>query len=100
MLAALRCGGGNGANAGATAADVTASCNAYCDSYIAKACPDPFYSSAVVCKTDEACDSMPPASASCYAAAKAYYDCEKGQPDICADDGCDSQFTTYDTTCP
>ncbi len=96
VLAASGCGGSSGG--GATLAEATASCNAWCDAYIAEACADPLYTTADECKTTEC--SPETASASCYAAVKALYDCEKTQADICGDTGCTSQVGAAISACP
>jgi hypothetical protein len=74
-----------------SSADVIASCNAYCAAVIAKNCPDPPYSSLEECKTSE-CSVLAKAPASCQTPLKTYYECEASQADLCADEGCTSQF--------
>jgi hypothetical protein len=95
VLAASRC---SSSGSSATLAEATASCNAYCDAYIAAACTDSLYTSADECKTTECAPET--GSASCYAAVKAFYDCEKTQADICGDTGCTNQLGAAISACP
>jgi len=97
VLSASGCGSSSG-GASASQADAVASCNAWCDAYIAAACADPLYTSAADCKTTEC--SPETASAACYAAVKALYDCEKTQADICGDTGCTNQVGAAISACP
>ena len=95
-LATNGCGGDSNGGGGGAAA--LASCNSYCDAYIAKACATPFYASAAECKSTE-CEDTSAAPANCNTAIKTYYDCRTAQADLCADDGCDTQFTAIITAC-
>ena len=90
VFATSGCGDSGG---GGNSAAALASCNSYCDAYIAKACPaPPLYTTVAECKMNECEDDTSGAPANCNAAIKTYYDCRQTQADLCADDGCDSQF--------
>lgn len=95
LATAIGCGS-SGSSVDRTAA--IASCNAYCDMFGAAACPAPaLYASAADCKTNN-CTPLSSSPAGCQTALVTFYDCEKTQADICADDGCDTQFAAL-TTC-
>lgn len=96
VFAASSCGDSKGG--GGNSAAALASCNSYCDAYIAKACASAFYATAAECKTDECVDTSA-APANCNATVKTYYDCRQAQADLCADDGCDSQFAAIIGAC-
>jgi hypothetical protein len=74
-----------------------ASCNDYCAKYIAAACPSSRYSTVDDCRTNE-CARYSNAPADCQTAARALYDCEQTQADICGNTGCSNQLAAV-TTC-
>jgi hypothetical protein len=63
--------GGGGGDAAKSA------CNAYCDAAIAKACAD-----SADCKSFE-CSDIEKSTGTCATEMKRYYDCMKGQADVC-----------------
>jgi hypothetical protein len=93
-MALMACGSGSSGNSSA----VKASCMSYCDAYIQKACDNSFYASVTECKTQE-CDPLGAGSSACLTALTTYYDCRKGQADLCADNGCDSQSQAFVSAC-
>ena len=72
-------------------------CNAYCD---AQQTSCGIYSSADECKATE-CDSnsLMLAPADCQEAAKAYYDCLNGVPNVCDPSACSEQLTAVISAC-
>jgi hypothetical protein len=95
-VALTACGSGSGSSGNSGA--VKASCMSYCDAYIQKACADSFYASVTECKTQE-CDPLGAGSSGCLTALVTYYDCRKGQADLCLDNGCDSQSEAFFSAC-
>ena len=93
-MATIGCGSSSGGDPAAT----QASCSAYCTAYIAAACPTPVYASVDDCNSAE-CAPFASAPSKCQSALKTYYDCRATQADICADTGCDSQFTAVVANC-
>lgn len=91
-VAATGCGGDGGGGASGSAAATMASCSAYCTAYIAKACADPIYTSLADCTTND-CGVIAAIPDRCQAKMQAYYDCRKGQADLCGDSGCSSELT-------
>jgi len=69
------------------------SCKQVCDKSVS--CPISFGADA--CK--QICDAHSQASAACQDALKALSDCQLKAADICADTGCDSESTAYNTAC-
>ena len=65
------------------------SCNAYCDAYLDAQCPD--YVDIAACKATE-CEDIPVQPSICQTKIKAYYDCQKGQTDVCSFDTCAAEF--------
>jgi hypothetical protein len=92
-VTAAGCGSDGGGGGGGTVAATTASCNAYCTAYIAKACTDPMYTSAAECMTED-CGVIAGVPDRCQGKLQAYYDCRKGQADLCGDTACGSELTT------
>ena len=82
----------DGAGISGSAEATMASCTAYCTAYIAKACADPMYTSLTDCTTND-CAVILAIPDRCQAKMQAYYDCRKGQADLCGDSGCSSQLT-------
>jgi len=93
VIATSGCG-----DSGPSAAEITASCTAFCDGYGAAACTDPIYPDAVWCKSVE-CVDFSSGSDDCRKATKTFYDCEKSQADICANDGCGGQAISRVIAC-
>ena len=85
-------GCGSAGEATGDPAAAKASCDAYCQAYIAKACPDPLYTTLDACKMAE-CFHLPEAPGICQTKIKTYYDCQTAQADICGDMGCAAQFS-------
>lgn len=92
-LTASGCGsdGGGGTTTGSLEA-TKASCNAYCTALIAKNCADPMYVSMAEC-LDVDCGPVSDVPTKCQAKLQAYYDCRKGQADLCGDTGCGAELT-------
>ena len=90
--------GAGGCSSGPSAAEVTASCGAYCDMYAAAACEIPIYTDAAACKADE-CQDTSSLSDDCRQAFKDFYECQRTQADICADDGCLGALLNVATAC-
>jgi hypothetical protein len=84
--------GSDGGGLGGSAEATMASCNAYCTAYVAKNCADPMYTSFADCTTKD-CGVIQAIPDRCQAKMQAYYDCRKGQTDLCEDSGCSSQLT-------
>jgi len=82
------CGGKSSAGGSSVASD---SCRAYCTAVIAKNCPLPIYGTVDECQAAE-CGNLASAPAECQGPLKTYYDCERSQADLCADDGCTAQL--------
>ena len=93
LVTTAGCGSDGGGGGEGSVAATTASCNAYCTAYIAKNCADPFYASVAECMTDD-CGVIAGVPDRCQGKLQAYYDCRKGQADLCEDSGCGSQLTT------
>jgi hypothetical protein len=88
VLVAGSCGS---KNAGSGAAGAVDACNAYCIALVAKHCATPLYPSVDQCQAAE-CAPVANTPASCQGAVETYYHCAAGQVDICAEDGCTTQF--------
>jgi len=86
-VALMACGSGSGGGSGAA----KASCMSYCAAYIQKACADPIFTSEADCEGSE-CSELGAAPSGCQTKLVAYYDCRKGQADICADSACTSEL--------
>ncbi|HMF41017.1 MAG TPA: hypothetical protein VKQ32_09985 [Polyangia bacterium] len=95
-------------------------CNAWCVAYAKAAfpsdgsmgCMTPLYGgmsgmgpqvdqaqAADSCRTQE-CVPLQGASMTCQTILKVMYECELGQPDLCADTGCETQMAAVNTGCP
>ncbi|HYQ04782.1 MAG TPA: hypothetical protein VER96_39175 [Polyangiaceae bacterium] len=85
--------GGDDSNSGSNNSAKLESCKQVCDKSVN--CPIAF--PADTCK--QLCDAHSQASAACQDALKAVSDCQLKQADICADTGCDSESTAYNTAC-
>jgi hypothetical protein len=92
-VTAAGCGsdGGGGTTTGSLEA-TKAACTAYCAAFIAKNCPDPMYTSMADCE-DSDCSAVSDVPAKCQGKMQAYYDCRKGQADLCGDTGCGAELT-------
>ncbi|HLK89848.1 MAG TPA: hypothetical protein VKZ18_08140, partial [Polyangia bacterium] len=71
----------------------------YCEAYFA-ACAPPAYATSGQCKIT-LCSPIPQtASAACYSATASWYDCRKGEADLCAAAGCTDQAAAAQSACP
>jgi len=99
-LSSSGCGeSGSSAGGGDSYGAAIESCSAYCETYFA-ACAPPAYSTHGQCKI-ALCSPIPSmASAGCYAATTSWYDCRRGQSDLCGDTGCTAQAAAALDACP
>ena len=74
----VACGSDDDSSGGGGGDAAKASCNAYCDASVAKACAD-----SADCKSFE-CSDLEKSTGACATEFKRYYDCLKGQTDVCA----------------
>ena len=94
LAATAGCGGGGGMSG--SALETTTACTAYCNAYLAKNCAQAMYTDLNDCMTND-CGVIKEIPDRCQAKLKAYYDCRKAQPDLCADSGCGSQLSAAGT---
>jgi hypothetical protein len=89
-----------GCSSSSSSGSAEAACNNFCGNYIAAACYYPSYYSVADCESLE-CQPLSGTSGACATALVNWYDCraQSSNADICADYGCDVEFTDVYNNC-